>query len=157
MNKKTCPDCKGPKDYRSKRCSVCAGAARKGQKRTEETKVRMSKAAKARGANRPKGFVQTDEHIKNRMISRYGHDTRQVPGVCKGRLQMWSVRIRERDGCCQKCGTTDDLHAHHIIPKKLMPNLALVDANGVALCHTCHWELHRILMDKGDTHADLSL
>lgn len=34
----------------------------------------------------------------------------------KHQYKMWKRRVIERDGKCMKCGTTEDLTAHHIIP-----------------------------------------
>ena len=45
----------------------------------------------------------------------------------------WSKAVRDRDGKCQECGKTTDLHAHHIKPKSTHPELALVLENGKTL------------------------
>ena len=63
----------------------------------------------------------------------------------KNYLSSWSRRVRERDCHCQKCHTAENLEAHHIIPKALMPEHAYDDNNGITLCKPCHIELHKEL------------
>ena len=57
-------------------------------------------------------------------------------------IAKWSQFVRERDGKCVKCGKVDDLHAHHIQPKSLYPDLMLETDNGVTLCYSCHRKSH---------------
>lgn len=40
--------------------------------------------------------------------------------------------------CCKKCGATDNLDAHHITDRTLMPNGGYHVSNGITLCPTCH-------------------
>lgn len=58
------------------------------------------------------------------------------------KLSDWSVAVRARDGVCRKCGTSKDLHAHHVKPKSERPDLALDLDNGVTLCYRCHKAEH---------------
>ena len=46
------------------------------------------------------------------------------------KLREWSVQVRERDGECVDCGSTENLHAHHIKPKSEHPELAYDVENG---------------------------
>jgi len=51
----------------------------------------------------------------------------------------WTKRIRERDGNkCTKCGSTNRLHVHHIIPWKGNKELRYEDSNAITLCVKCH-------------------
>lgn len=55
-------------------------------------------------------------------------------------------RCYKRDGYhCQKCGITTNLHAHHIIPWRILHDDSL--ENLITLCGKCHheteWELRR--------------
>lgn len=55
----------------------------------------------------------------------------------------WSNAVRERDEhTCQRCGTTNDIHAHHIAPRSRRPDLKYDVANGIALCGNCHRWCH---------------
>lgn len=47
---------------------------------------------------------------------------------------------RDRDGCCQHCGTTDELHVHHKIPFRLFADTASANDldNLMTLCASCH-------------------
>lgn len=50
--------------------------------------------------------------------------------------QLWSRTIREH-GCCEACGSTWQLEAAHIIPRRFRATRWRRD-NGLCLCHTCH-------------------
>lgn len=58
-------------------------------------------------------------------------------------ILSWARAVKERDGsACTVCGSTRDLHAHHVKPKSLFPSLALDVSNGVTLCVDCHANEH---------------
>jgi len=59
-------------------------------------------------------------------------------------LNSWSKVVKSRDNnSCQSCGSKDNLHAHHVIPKATSPEFALLTMNGITQCHDCHWNIHR--------------
>lgn len=58
--------------------------------------------------------------------------------------KAWSKAVKERDGCCQECGATERLHAHHIKGWKDYPDLRYDLENGVTLCHSCHELAHGV-------------
>jgi hypothetical protein len=56
--------------------------------------------------------------------------------------QIWISEVLKRDNYeCQKCGSTENLHCHHIHPVKLFPEFALDPDNGIVLCEKCHYEI----------------
>jgi hypothetical protein len=62
----------------------------------------------------------------------------------------WRIAVRQRDeNKCQRCGakaTADEcLCVHHILPWKSFPEERFSVDNGVVLCATCHYEVHRII------------
>ena len=57
-------------------------------------------------------------------------------------LAEWSRAVRERDEKCRHCGTDQDLHAHHVLPKHSHPDLRLDLSNGITLCYRCHKREH---------------
>jgi 5-methylcytosine-specific restriction endonuclease McrA len=59
-------------------------------------------------------------------------------------LAAWSFQVRERDTACLYCGSTDKLHAHHILSKVKHPEWALFLNNGITLCEVCHIQEHTI-------------
>jgi 5-methylcytosine-specific restriction endonuclease McrA len=59
-------------------------------------------------------------------------------------LSAWSLQVKERDCSCLYCGSTDKLHAHHILSKIKHPEFALFLNNGITLCESCHINEHQI-------------
>jgi len=52
--------------------------------------------------------------------------------------RLWSLRIKElAEHRCEVCGTTENLEAHHVQPRKMYSVRWDLD-NGVCLCHRCH-------------------
>jgi len=85
------------------------------------------------------------EARKNMSLGKGGDgdlENRRYPG-----LNRWTRLVKERDGRCTMCGTTQELEAHHIIPKASHPKLATVLENGITLCAGCHrletWAIHK--------------
>jgi len=55
----------------------------------------------------------------------------------------WKKAVLDRDNdTCQKCGTTENLEAHHILPWALFPELRFEVENGITLCEGCHKYYH---------------
>lgn len=66
------------------------------------------------------------------------HVERDSPAVL-----AWRMRVIERDGFqCQHCGSSEDLHAHHIVRWADAPSLRTADSNGITLCQPCHITEH---------------
>lgn len=66
----------------------------------------------------------------------------------KHMLDHWTKRVKERAGFkCEmaspECG--GDLHAHHIIPKKLDPYNKFNVENGMCLCAVHHKKIHSFM------------
>jgi 5-methylcytosine-specific restriction endonuclease McrA len=58
-------------------------------------------------------------------------------------------QVLDRDGhTCVECGSTDRLHAHHVVPVAVDPKLAEDVSNGVTLCPPCHGGKHPDLPAK---------
>lgn len=51
------------------------------------------------------------------------------------------------------CGSTQNLHVHHITPKAQRPDLALNLANLITLCEKCHITTHRTSLGNHDKHT----
>ena len=65
----------------------------------------------------------------------------------------WAKRIKEEATyVCERCGSEENLEAHHEIPVKLNPELVSDEMNGICLCHECHMKAHS---ESGCTLADL--
>ncbi len=57
----------------------------------------------------------------------------------RSELRRWRERILLRDdNQCRMCGKTEFIEAHHIFPKAIWPEMALLMDNGIALCFPCH-------------------
>lgn len=66
-------------------------------------------------------------------------------------LAKWREAVLNRDGHkCQipGCNETENLHAHHKLPKAQYPELALVVANGITLCRKHHEAMHPWMRNK---------
>ena len=58
-------------------------------------------------------------------------------------LGTWAKHVKANwDHTCVMCGATENLHAHHMMPKSRYPEFALDLANGVCLCEECHQLQH---------------
>ena len=72
---------------------------------------------------------------------------------------MFSRLIRERDGKCERCGTTERLQCAHVHSRRYM-NTRWNLLNAMALCVGCHkWQTERVLegqdffIDRLGVHA----
>jgi hypothetical protein len=64
------------------------------------------------------------------------------------RSKQWSNAVKARDGNrCQRphCTAVDNLHAHHIVPVSMDPDLANDLDNGLTLCPEHHAEAHAVV------------
>jgi 5-methylcytosine-specific restriction endonuclease McrA len=64
--------------------------------------------------------------------------------ISKRTLSAWAAQVRARDTACLYCGSTSNLHAHHILSKVKHPDWALFLNNGITLCEPCHIQEHTI-------------
>lgn len=65
----------------------------------------------------------------------------------------WAKRIKEEANyVCERCGSKENLEAHHEIPMKMNSELVNDEMNGICLCHDCHMKAHS---ESGCTLADL--
>lgn len=55
-------------------------------------------------------------------------------------IKKWSIQVRKRDGKCILCSSTQNLHADHIKPFSLYPELRNDLTNGRTLCASCHYK-----------------
>jgi len=125
---------------------------------SEESRAKMSAAAKARPSNRTGKSHTLETRAKISAATRErtprGPD---APGYIDGlgverlgeRLadayKRWRYDVMLRDTfTCQHCGDArgGNLHAHHIQPFATHPELRLELSNGVTLCETCHKAVH---------------
>lgn len=65
----------------------------------------------------------------------------------------WAKAIKKRASfTCERCGSKENLEAHHEIPMKMNSELVNDEMNGICLCHECHMKAHS---ESGCTLADL--
>jgi hypothetical protein len=98
-------------------------------------------------ANRPKR--KDAEHWK-RVSDRFSRERRGAnnPAYKNGRsgnrarCTAFSLKLKGEE-CCRVCGSRDQLHLHHAIPRSMY--LAGRDEllNGIPLCNSCHMSWHR--------------
>lgn len=60
------------------------------------------------------------------------------------KYKSWKQNVLKRDKyICQKCGSKNNLVAHHIKPFATDKEARFDIDNGITLCQTCHKEVHR--------------
>lgn len=63
-----------------------------------------------------------------------------------GEYKAWREACLSRDDyTCQRCGSQDNLHVHHIKPYSQYPELRHSISNGITLCAGCHKLAHRAM------------
>ena len=142
-----------------------------GHKHSEETKQKMSEAAKRR-EKKPKSEQMRKKlsETRKRMPGRpHSEETKKkMSEVRKGKtksmehrikmsisqggngkfnkpldIRNWRARNIERTPYCQFCFSEDNLHAHHIIQKAKFPQYQDEDWNCRMLCEDCHRTCHK--------------
>ena len=110
--------------------------AQKGNTHSEETRRKIAEAQK--------GKTHPEERRRNISIAKGGNGDLDHGRYNKVDLRIWTKAVKDRDGCCQICGSRKKLHAHHIIPKAKWLSGAYLLNNGVTLCSICHIEEHQL-------------
>lgn len=130
----------------------------KGKKMSEESRLKMSEAAKRRGSNRTgvKHTAETKAKISAvtkertaRGATHYaytdGRHQRDKEARRTVEYAFWRTAVFERDNyTCQHCGDKrgGNLHAHHLQAYADFPELRLEVSNGLTLCQDCHEKVH---------------
>jgi 5-methylcytosine-specific restriction endonuclease McrA len=137
----------------------------KGKRLSDETRQKMSEAAKQRGSNRTGKYhtaetrmkiSQTARERKQRQvdIARYtGRFEKQSANDAAAARRRWRFDVFARDDfTCQQCGDTRgyDLVAHPIKPVAEHPELRYEVSNGITLCGACYDALRRAASSKVD-------
>lgn len=148
--------------YCSKECSlICAGRSQKTIWANAEYRSRMSKVHSV-----PKPHLRGIPNLKNRGPNNSNWKGGITPENHKIRTSLeyktWRREVFERDGyTCVHCGAKSGrgvrvvLHADHIKPFCLYPDLRTVVSNGRTLCKDCHRETETFAMHvkKGGSNA----
>ena len=86
---------------------------------------------------------RTGYHITDAIRWRFRSDLDNQELRKTTRYKKWRVAVLQRDrNACLQCGSTDNLHAHHIKEWALCPNERLCIENGETLCQKCHSKIH---------------
>lgn len=99
-----------------------------------------------------KGFLANGEEGTYVIVDWY--ENNDIGGNRKKRLNYSYRKFREqvlqRDGYrCQWCGSTENLHVHHILSFAENPNLRLEPSNAITLCKKCHMGYHGLEKKNG--------
>ncbi len=120
-----------------------------GYKHSQETKDkiaisvrgRMYPERKGRSYEELFGDMKTLSIKAKQSISLKNESTAIFTQIGRGTLKYkaWLLDVLTRDGYkCTKCGSTENLHAHHIKNWNDFPSLRYDVSNGLTLCASCH-------------------
>jgi UDPglucose 6-dehydrogenase len=88
------------------------------------------------------------EESKNRNITAHQRSREKVKSGINHR--RWRKAVLERDKhTCQKCGSNQKLHVHHIREFAFFPESRFDVNNGLTLCKMCHKKLHKDMKRVG--------
>lgn len=145
---------------------------RAGYKHHEESKRKTSESHKAWCAANPGKVRARGEKTRGERHYQWkgGASTLNAAIRRLTEFRKWAKSVRERDGRCTVCGTTDNLEAHHIEPFAALVHahrLHDTDAargcaplwdvsNGETLCQRCHYDRHgrKHAKTRSERHAD---
>lgn len=68
--------------------------------------------------------------------------------------RKFRLAVLKRDKVCQCCGSTENIHVHHLNSFKHYNSLGADPNNGIALCEDCHRQYHSIY---GNSHHNTSV
>lgn len=110
----------------------------KGHKKTDAHRAALSRAHKGKqtGADNPNwkgGITKENNRVRTSIEARIWK--LKVLEAANFRCQECGV---EHGSFCEHCGTRTTLHAHHIKPFAMHPELRFDPMNGEALCNRCH-------------------
>ena len=70
------------------------------------------------------------------------------------KYRKWREAVLARDGACLKCGSLENLEAHHIKTFADNPQDRFDVSNGLTYCHDCHKQIHKEARDFGRSQVD---
>lgn len=141
------------KDGLQSRCRTCRAEQKKvyreaNREQIAEQQKTYQKANRKRLAEYTKVYRKTPKGkaVQKAAMQRYylNLDLATAGRVTQRALSAWAVQVKQRDQCCQVCGSTKKLEAHHVLPKNQFPELALELSNGITLCKFHHAEHHML-------------
>ncbi len=165
---------------RKTECRSCSKKGSKNPAKTPETRKKMSDAKRGKPGRklsdeeklvisvRMKGKPKSAEHRRKISEANKRRTKTITENILAGdllysdapsyftRFKSWANFVKDiYEGSCAKCGAKEDLHAHHIVPKRVDQTLANDLNNGMCLCRECHYEIHRLLENNPDEYAQL--
>lgn len=130
----------------------------KGKKMSDESRRKMSEAAKRRGSNRtgkhhtPEARQKISTVLRERAARgplnpnyKDGKTAERRGQRFSREYKRWRFDVFMRDNfTCQECGDSrgGNLRAHHIKPFADFPDLRFDVSNGITLCNPCHLAKH---------------
>lgn len=84
-------------------------------------------------------FIVIKNKLDKRNTSYWNFEDRR-----SSKYKSWKQNVLSRDNyICQRCGSKDNLVAHHIKPFAVNKELRFDINNGITLCQNCHKEVHK--------------
>lgn len=134
-----CTTCGKEKTTRAQQRSMfCISCSLKGKTLSDAHKKSISdkQTGSKRGLSPLKGRTLSIEH-RNAVSIGLGGDGNPTARK-RSALSRWTRLVKERDGKCMTCESTERLEAHHILAKAMYPQFATMTINGITLCYDCH-------------------
>lgn len=133
--------------------------------KSEESKRKRSKAMRRWCEENPDGVIARAQKTRGENHYRWNGGSSRLNTSIRQMTEnrRWMDAVKERDGECVRCGSTDVLESHHVEPlAEIIERLGITsrkDArahaaevwdidNGITLCQRCHYDEH------GRSYAD---
>jgi len=116
------------------------------QRQSDISRSRWSDPARRKQMSDLMEEIWSDQELRRRHSISMGGDGDLDRMSIHRDFRKWTKSVKERDGRrCQCCDSAENLHAHHIKPKALHPELAFDISNGITLCESCHIAAHQLM------------
>lgn len=111
------------------------------------------------GSSKSCGCLRVERLSGENSIFWKGVEAQTIRGLRRlSKYVSWGKQIKKRDKVCQKCNTSQNLNAHHIINFIIDPYEKALDlSNGICLCKTCHKLFHKLFGKTNNNQKQIDI